>query len=152
MKSRWTTRLLAVAVTVVWGLVAWRMLVPTRPVVSNRTPTLSAREYSASATETLRLNYPDPFLRNAPTAAPARQPLPRRQPPTPKKPRTPLRAEHLASFAAAGRELHILTLDGRTCELRPGDTAAGFRLRKADAESLYLEREGCIYGVKRCER
>ena len=31
------------------------------------------------------------------------------------------------------------------------DTAAGFRLTGADRDSLYLEREGTVYGVKRCD-
>ena len=40
---------------------------------------------------------------------------------------------------------------GRQYELSLRDTAAGFRLTGADRDSLYLEREGTVYGVKRCD-
>ena len=56
-----------------------------------------------------------------------------------------------ATVTAGGQALHILTIGGRQYELSLRDTAAGFRLTGADRDSLYLEREGTVYGVKRCD-
>lgn len=153
MNSRWTLRLLATAVAVVWGLVAWRILVPDRAAAPVDAPASAILKPPTIATETLRADYPDPFLKGAPTPPHARYPLPPQQRPVQVKlRRTPPHATHLASFTAAGRTFHVVTLDDRPYELQRGDTAAGFRLRGADADSLYLEREGLIYGIERCAR
>ena len=153
MNSRWTLRLLATAVAVVWGLVAWRILVPDRADAPVDALASAVPERPTIAAETLRADYPDPFLKGAPAPPPARRPLQPQQRPVQGKPRrTPPRAVHLASFAAAGRTFHVVTLDDRPYELQRGDTAAGFRLRGADADSLYLEREGLVYGIERCAR
>lgn len=153
MKSRWTLRLLAAAVAVVWGLVAWRIFAPGRQAVPDGTPASPPGERPEVAAETLRADYPDPFLKGAASPAPLRRQPVRPLHSRPKRlRRTPPHAVHLATVSAAGREYHILTFDGRPCELQRGDTVAGFRLRGADADSLYFEREGVVYGVKRCER
>ena len=88
----------------------------------------------------------------APT--PAARSVVRRLPPAGKaepKRRERVQLSHLATVTAGGQALHILTIGGRQYELSLRDTAAGFRLTGADRDSLYLEREGTVYGVKRCD-
>ena len=154
MKSRWTTCLLLAAVVAVWGVVAWRILAPARPAAPDVRPATDAPAAPQIVAETLRLDYPDPFLKDAarPQAAAPRSVV-RRLPPVKKaapKRRERVQLSHLATVTAGGQALHILQIDGRQYELSLRDTAAGFRLTGADRDSLYLEREGTVYGVKRC--
>ena len=155
MKSRWTTCLLLAAVVAVWGVVAWRILAPARPAAPDVRPAADAPAPAPTVAETLRLNYPDPFLKDAarPQAA-APRPVVRRLPPARKtepKRRERVQLSHLATVTVGGQALHILTIGGRQYELSLRDTAAGFRLTGVDRDSLYLEREGTVCGVKRCE-
>lgn len=155
MKSRWTTCLLLAAVVAVWGVVAWQILAPARPAAPDVRPAADAPAPAPTVAETLRLNYPDPFLKDAarPQAA-APRPVVRRLPPAKKaepKRRERVQLSHLATVTVGGQALHILTIGGRQYELSLRDTAAGFRLMGTDSDSLYLEREGTVCGVKRCE-
>ena len=155
MKSRWTTCLLLAAVVAVWGVVAWRILAPARPAAPDVRPATDAPTPAPTVAETLRLNYPDLFLKDAarPQAA-APRPVVRRLPPAKKaepKRRERVQLSHLATVTVGGQALHILTIGGRQYELSLRDTAAGFRLMGTDRDSLYLEREGTVCGVKRCE-
>ena len=102
----------------------------------------------------MRLDYPDPFLKGVAAPTPTAPSVVRRLPPARKaepkrRERVPL--VHLAAVTAGGRTLHILTIGGRQYELSLRDTAAGFRLTGADRDSIYLEREGTVCGVKRCD-
>ena len=67
------------------------------------------------------------------------------------KRRERVQLSHLATVTAGGQTLHILQIGGSQYELSLRDTAAGFRLTGADRDSLYLEREGAVCGVKRCD-
>lgn len=143
MKSRWTTCLLLAAVVAVWGVVAWRILAPARPAAPDVRPATDAPAVPQIVAETLRLDYPDPFLKGVAAPTPAGKAEPKR--------RERVQLSHLATVTAGGQALHILTIGGRQYELSLRDTAAGFRLTGADRDSLYLEREGTVYGVKRCD-
>lgn len=155
MKSRWTTGLLLAAVVAVWGVVAWRIIAPARPAAPDVRPATDTPAAPQIVAETLRLDYADPFLKGAvrPQAA-APRPVVRRLPPAKKttaKPRERVRIVHLATVAAGGEALHILTIGKRQYELHEGDAADGWRLAKVDRDSIYLEREGTVCGVKRCD-
>ena len=154
VKSRWTTCLLLAAVVAVWGVVAWRILAPARPAAPDVRPATDAPAVPQIVAETLRLDYPDPFLKGVAAPTPAARSVVRRLPPAGKaepKRRERVQLSHLATVTAGGQALHILTIGGRQYELSLRDTAAGFRLTGADRDSLYLEREGTVYGVKRCD-
>ena len=155
MKSRWTTCLLLAAVVAVWGVVAWRILAPARPAAPDVRPAADAPTPAPTVAETLRLNYPDPFLKDAarPQAA-APRPVVRRLPPAKKaelKRRERVQLSHLATVTVGGQALHILRIGEVQYELHEGDAADGWRLARTDRDSLYLEREGTVCGVKRCE-
>ena len=154
VKSRWTTCLLLAAVVAVWGVVAWRILAPARPAAPDVRPATDTPAVPQIVAETLRLDYPDPFLKGVAAPTPAARSVVRRLPPAGKaepKRRERVQLSHLATVTAGGQALHILTIGGRQYELSLRDTAAGFRLTGADRDSLYLEREGTVYGVKRCD-
>ena len=154
MKSRTTLVLLLAAVVTVWGVVAWRILAPARPAVPDVRPAADTPAPLQIVAETLRLDYPDPFLKGMAAPKPAAPSVMHRLPPAKKtapKRRERVQLSHLGTVSAGGQSLHILTIAGEQYELSLRDTAAGFRLTGADRDSLYLEREGTRYGVKRCD-
>ena len=81
MKSRWTTCLLLAAVVAVWGVVAWRILAPARPAAPDVRPATDAPAVPQIVAETLRLDYPDPFLKGVAAPTPAARSVVRRLPP-----------------------------------------------------------------------
>lgn len=147
--------MLLAAAAVVWGSVAWMILSESQGAGSSEPPaTATAAAPAPSAPDTLRCDYPDPFTRNPATKAHAAgirtgvRGLPRVSEPAG---RVKLRAEHLGTIRVRNRTFHILMLDGRQYELRCGESTGDFVLKRVDADSLYLLREGRVYGVKRCE-
>ena len=154
MKSRWTTCLLLAAVVAVWGVVAWRILAPARPAAPDVRPATDTPAVPQIVAETLRLDYPDPFLKGVAAPTPAARSVVRRLPPAKKaepKRRERVQLSHLATVTVGGQALHILRIGEVQYELHEGDAADGWRLVRTDRDSLYLEREGTVCGVKRCE-
>ncbi len=146
--------LLAAAVAV-WSVVAWRLLSPTgHDAPQAPAPAPPPSEYR-HVDDTLRADYPDPFLKQgAPQQTATPQSVVRPLPPRKKALQRPDRRPtlvHLAAITGGGRTLHVLTVDNVQYELHKGDTVDGWRLVAADRDSIYLEREGSTYGVKRCE-
>lgn len=147
--DRMTTCLLTAAACAVWGVVAWKLLARTPrsepPVVA----TIAQSETPASDPDTLRLNYPDPFLKGAAGVAPILRPIARSRP-APQLQREKVRLSHLGTIRSGGRELHFLAVDGKLYEFTHGGTVCGFVLVRVDRDSLYLRKGGATYGVKRC--
>lgn len=152
MKSRWTTYILLTAVIAVWGIVAWKIFVPASDVATTVLPRPPAPAPAEAVAETLRLDYPDPFLKDAPRhiAGPrsAVRPLSPKKAAPPRRERVQL--THLGTFASNGRRLHILAIGEEQYELSPSDSAGGFLFLSNDRDSLYLSKNGVTYGVKRC--
>lgn len=154
MKSRWTTYLLLAAVTAVWGAVAWKIFAPADAPAPSARPKTAATAAVSPAADTLRLDYPDPFLKNAvrqhpATSVSAVRPLPR--PKAVPRPRERVRIVHLGTISAAGRRLFILTIGDEQFEVAQGECAGEFALTHFDGDSLYLLKKGIGYGVKLCE-
>lgn len=153
MKSRWTTYLLLAAVAAVWGLVAWKICAPAGAPSSSAGPIAPVPAAPAVASDTLLLDYPDPFLKGAalPVAA-ARsvvRGLPSPKPAPPRRER--VKIVHLGTIRSGGEPLYILTLGEDQYELSRGGSAGEFVLTACDRDSLYLCRDGLSYGVKLCE-
>lgn len=151
MKSRGATYLLLLAVVAVWGVIGWKIVAPQAPVRPEDPVQASSVSAPQPATDSLRLDYPDPFLKNQtphPRPTSVVRSLPRRQS-APKRERIAL--VHLGTVVSEGRTLHILTIGGEQYEARLGGTAGGFQLATCDNDSLYLTKEGINYGVKLCE-
>lgn len=152
MKSRWTTYLLIAAIAV-WGVVAWKIFQPAHPVSGPIARKPAVLTVAASDAVTLQLDYPDPFLKKTACPIPAARTVEQRRPSAKKTAsrRERIAIEHLATVAVDGRTLYILTIGKEQYELHEGETTGAYRLTKSDHDSLYLEHEGEIYGVKRCE-
>lgn len=153
MKSRWTTYLLIAAVIAVWGVVVWKIFQPAHPVSGPIARQPAEPAVAASDAVTLQLDYPDPFLKETARPTPAARTVEQRRPSAKKTVprRERIAIEHLATVAVDGRTLYILTIGKEQYELHEGETTGAYRLTKSDHDSLYLEHEGEIYGVKRCE-
>lgn len=153
MKSRWTTYLLLAAVAAVWGLVAWKICAPAGAPSAVAGPIASVPTAPAVASDTLRLDYPDPFLKGAPRPAVAARaavrPLPAAKTAAPRRGRVEI--VHLGTVRSLGRVLYILTVGERQYELLQGEAAGEFVLTACDRDSLYLCKDGVTYGVKLCD-
>ena len=112
MKSRWTTCLLLAAVVAVWGVVAWRILAPARPAAPDVRPATDAPAVPQIVAETLRLDYPDPFLKGVAAPTPAARSVVRRLPPAGKA--EPKRREPWGLYEL----LHITTADSLVASSR----------------------------------
>lgn len=62
MKNKKFTLFLIGVVLLVWGIVIWRLLLPMRSVPDKRLRSLPAVSMPFNATDSLLVNYPDPFL------------------------------------------------------------------------------------------
>lgn len=148
MKSRWTTFVLLAAVVAVWGMVTWRIFAPRRELPAAPARTAVKAAVAEPAAETLRLDYPDPFLKNV-------RPGPEFRPSSdPQKPARPRRGKmagmHLGTVASGARQLYIVVLEGVQYELCRGESGGGYTLRAADRDSVYLQRDGVVYGIELC--
>lgn len=152
MKSRWTTCLLLAAVAAVWGVVAWKIFAPAGDAVPAARPKPAQASAAPPAADTLRLDYPDPFLKGAPrhvaAVRPAVRSLPAPKAAAPRRERVTI--AHLGTITSAGGPLYILTVGDTQYELTRGDSAGRFALTACDGDSLYLCKDGVTYGVKRC--
>ena len=151
MKSRWTTYLLAVVVVIVWGLIAKRILFdkPAQPaavVVKNDKTDTALSSYE---TDTLRCDYPDPFRieRKPPPKRKSKMPVKMTRPVKTGRRKVPMR--YYGSVRSGKTLLHIVDIGDVRYELFMGECADGYRLKSADADSLYFERENIIYSLSR---
>lgn len=154
MKSRWTTYLLIAAVVAVWGVVAWKIFTPATDHATNKAVQPAAPTATSPPRDTLQLDYPDPFLKNS-TVRPLQSAKPVVRPISETKPvpakREKVKITHMGTVTAGRRQFHILTIGEEMFEISLGEKAGDFTLASCDRDSLYMRKEGLIYGVKRCE-
>lgn len=152
MKSRWTTRLLLLVVAVVWGVVAWRIFRPAPETVAPDHTPRPAADTVAMIDDSLCIDYPDPFLKNNAREAETPRPVVRDLPPPVRQvPRERVRFEHTGTVRSGGTTLYIVTMGGEQYELHLRERIGEFVLAAADADSLYFNKQGLVYGVERCE-
>ena len=153
MKSRWTTYLLLAAVAAVWGLVAWKICAPAGAPSAAAGPIAPVPAAPGVASDTLRLDDPEPVrsgaARPAVAARAAVRPLPAAKAAAPRRGRVEI--VHLGTVRSLGRVLYILTVGERQYELLQGEAAGEFVLTACDRDSLYLCKDGVTYSVKLCD-
>ena len=156
MKSRWTTYLVLAVVIIVWGWVLWKIIGSTKNRSDSSTHDGQAYSNKQASVDTdpLRMDYPDPFLKkkilNSPQGSrpSIARPLPEvKRPVNSKK----MQFVHLGRISVTGKQLHILTINGRQYEIQEGDSVDGFLFYKSDNDSLYLRKGEFIYGIKQCQ-
>lgn len=150
MKSRWTTYVLLAVVLGVWGAVAWKIFDPGVKGQTKNAPPSPTKTVAESCADTLLCNYSDPFLKGV-QAAPASRPMLRALPKKTTLRRERFRCEHKGTMASGKRVLYILAFGETQYELSRGESAEGFTLRNCDRDSLYLEKDGLVYGVRLCD-
>lgn len=154
MKTKWTTYLLIIVVIIVWGIIIIKLFLHSESHgISQTQSTIVRGEFPHEMAESLLMNYPDPFLKKEESKGKIvrlHQPV---QKVTSKRniDQKNIQAIHLGCISAVGKQLHIISLQGVQYELQCGDTVAGFHFFKCDSDSLYLEKEHVLYGVKLCE-
>lgn len=149
MKSRPLTYLLLVAALGVWGVVAWKLFF-SGPKSSAVAPAAVPAVGSDTHTDgdTLRLDYPDPFLRTAaakPSARTSAKGTPR---PTAQKKRSAAKLACTGRIRKQGTDHYLVSIDGRVHLLRQGQRAGDFTLRQVRNDSLVMARDTECYLVK----
>lgn len=149
MKSRPLTYLLLVAALGVWGVVAWKLF-SSGPKPSAVTPAavLAVGSDTRTDDDTLRLDYPDPFLRTAAAKPPARTSAKGTPWPTAQKKRSAAKLACTGRIRKQGTDHYLVSIDGRVHLLRQGQSAGDFTLRQVRNDSLVMARDTECYLVK----
>lgn len=150
MKSRALTYLLLVVALGVWSVVAWRIFFSRPKETATAPAAVSTREVSRIDGDTLRLDYPDPFLRTvaAKPSAPASVPVTSTVRPAVKKERAAAQLACSGRIRTQGTDYYLVSIDGRVHLLRQSESAGDFTLRQLRGDSLVMVRDGQSYSVK----
>ena len=151
MKSRPPTYLLLVVALGIWGVVAWkRFFSGPKPAASDPAAVPVARNNPRADIDTLRLDYPDPFLRavatrpSVPGSVSARAPVRSKA----KNERPSAKLACTGRIRKEGTDRYLISIDGRNHLLRQGESAGGFTLRQIRNDSLVMVRDTECYLVK----
>ena len=149
MKSRPLTYLLLVAALGVWGVVAWKLFSSGPKPTAVAPPVVSVlRNDSPASDDTLRLDYPDPFLRTAAANPPVRTSAKGTPRPTAQKKRSAAKLACTGRIRKQGTDHYLVSIDGRVHLLRQGQRAGDFTLRQVRNDSLVMARDTECYLVK----
>ena len=149
MKSRPLTYLLLVAALGVWGVVAWKLFSSGPKPSAVASPVAPAVGSDPSTDDdTLRLDYPDPFLRTAAAKPPARTSAKGTPRPTAQKKRSAAKLACTGRIRKQGTDHYLVSIDGRVHLLRQGQRAGDFTLRQVRNDSLVMARGTECYFVK----
>ena len=149
MKSRPLTYLLLVAALGVWGVVAWKLFSSGPKPSAVASPVAPAVGSDPSTDDdTLRLDYPDPFLRTAAAKPPARTSAKGTPRPTAQKKRSAAKLVCTGRIRKQGTDHYLVSIDGRVHLLRQGQRAGDFTLRQVRNDSLVMARDTECYLVK----
>lgn len=149
MKSRPLTYLLLVAALGVWGVVAWKLFSFGPKPTAVAPPAASAlRNDSPASDDTLRLDYPDPFLRTVAAKPPAWTSAKGTPRPTAQQKRSAAKLACTGRIRKLGTDHYLVSIDGRVHLLRQGQRAGDFTLRQVRNDSLVMARDTECYLVK----
>lgn len=151
MKSRPLTYLLLVAAFGVWGVVAWKLFSSgPKPVAHTPTVVITVGTDTCPHKDTLRLDYPDPFLRvvvekpSVPMSVSARMTV-----------RTSVQQKRSAAqITCRGRirnqnvDYYLVSINGHVHLLRPGESAEDFTLQQVRNDSLLIICKADCYLVR----
>ena len=141
MKSRPLTYLLLVVALGIWGVVAWKLFFSgPKPAASDPAAVPVARNNPRADIDTLRLDYPDPFLRAVATRPSVRSKA--------KNERPSAKLACTGRIRKEGTDRYLISIDGRNHLLRQGESAGGFTLRQIRNDSLVMVRDTECYLVK----
>lgn len=152
MKSRPLTYLLLVAALGIWGVVAWKLFFSgPKPATVAPPPASALRNDRPASVDTLRLDYPDPFLRSVASKPPV--PITRilaaRTPrPTARKKRSAAKLVCTGRIRKQSIDHYLVSIDGRVHLLRQGESAGDFTLRQIRNDSLIMVCDTECYLVK----
>ena len=151
MKSRPLTYTLLLVALGVWGVVIWKIFFAKTESPILESPTSSANVSSLQKCDTLRLDYPDPFLRtisSKPTIQHRRvvHERPRSQTVSPEPPVVQLGCA--GRIWKQGETYYLVSIDGHGYVLRVWETVQGYRLQHVVSDSLVLVRDPYTFRVK----
>ena len=149
MKSRPLTYLLLVVALGIWGVVAWKLFFSgPKPAASDPAAVPAVGSDTRTDDDTLRLDYPDPFLRTATAKPPARTSAKGTPRPTAQQKRSAAKLACTGRIRKQGTDHYLVSIDERVHLLRQGQRAGDFTLRQVRNDSLVMVRDTECYLVK----
>ena len=148
MKSKVTTYLLIASVLIVWGIIAWKLFVPSR-VETYSVPASALGVATGESSDTLRLNYPDPFLKRealqTETNSPSETAVLETQSLEIIREDCPI---VYIGYIRQGRNIDcIVKSDGLHHSITTGGIVNGFRLANIYPDSLIFTKDGLSYTI-----
>lgn len=150
MKSKSTIILLSIAVVVLWGIIAYKFFIAI-PDSSAVVP-MQAKPSSKviPETDTLLLNYKDPFLGNI---VPLKKSIVTSNKiivPAQKiasSPKEKVTIRYIGIIRANKGTKHIVNINGSTHTVSKGDETGGFRLTTITDDSLFFTKNNHTYSI-----
>ena len=147
MKSKITTYLLFASVLIIWGVIIWKLFAPTRPEIYTP-PTSASKAATNERSDTLKLNYPDPFLKKR-VAVGAQTPTnpPLRAIVTLERVREDCPIKYIGYMRRGETNYYVAKSNGVHHSVTAGDMIHGFYLAKTYLDSLIFTKDGLSYTI-----
>ena len=151
MKSKATTYMLIALVLIIWGMIAWKLFVPPRTEIY-QIATSSPRTIIHENSDTLMLDYPDPFLKkNKDANIQERTNTLSRTPVSNLQPLEIIREDCLIRYIGyirKGKNLSCIVESGDAHHsIIMGEIVDGFRLTGIYPDSLVFKKDGLSYTI-----
>lgn len=144
------TYILIVAAAVVWGAIVLKVFNAAKDNSPEVKPTKS-RAVAATLTDTLCLDYEDPFVRrrSAPQPQTPRKTLAiiRKEIAPPAK-KEVLKIKYIARISSRGKEFSIIDFPKEQAMMACGDTLHGIKLLQIYEDSIIVEKNGFTHTIK----
>lgn len=156
MKSKRTVYLLIILVLIIWGLIVKKIFFSSDDTVSAIQPKQSAGIKSANKlSDTLLLNYQDPFLKTSRSKETpfnkiaARQQSALQPAANPAKPKPDILLQYVGYVIDKNKNAtsYIIRINGNQQTMKQGDNINGLKLTKVTADSLFFTKDSDSYSV-----
>ena len=147
--GKFTTLVLAIGVLLVWGDVIARVIAWNRPDDDKAAiPAMPPDPGPVGRTDTLVLNYRDPFL-GSDGKKPSQQPGKESAPvPAPPQGSTEPTFVYKGMMRSGGRSFALVDVKGQVLMLKKGESVEGFRITDIGNDVLVVRKNGTGYNVE----
>ncbi|MDR2064260.1 MAG: hypothetical protein LBP85_00915 [Prevotellaceae bacterium] len=152
MKSKYTTYLLIILSVIIWGFIVKKIFFPSADNAGTVKTKQIPQNVSTGQTDTLYLNYTDPFLKKQINRKQQKQPS-AKQSLTQKK-ETIRNVENIllqyvgyVKESETGTVSYLVKINGMQHIIKRNEDIDGLKLIKATADSLFFEKENSKYVI-----
>jgi hypothetical protein len=151
MKSKYTVYLLIILVVIIWGFIVKRIFFDSDDNAGTIQTKKTHQSIPSKQTDTLCLNYTDPFLKKHVKKRQQKQSPIKSTLPQPKQETAAnnilLQYVGYVKEKNSGTISYLVKINGVQHTIKQNDNIDGLKLTKATADSLLFERENNKYGI-----